>query len=630
MQLKKIEIKNYRSIKSLELTFERNFQVLVGLNEAGKSNILNALSLLDKQFGVTKNDIRDPRHDEEVVEESYVRFVFKLSKSFLERVFEGVTEYILSKKLAIPIIDIGGKSYSLEEFCKYKNEVLYVVDVLKGSRTFSHWGLAGPQYRVHPEWKKVSSGHSFAFEHNGENLNIADFKIVNTLEFKMIPSNVLEDLDMSFLNLMVGAKMIELTKDKLPPCIVWNYTEKNLLPERISLPQFITNPNICIPLKNMFLLAGYRDPGKTLLDVSTKTNGITNVLRKVSKNTTDHMKKVWPEWEKQSVVLALNGEFIDAGISEEYNIYSLSRRSDGFKRFFTFLLMLSAQNATEDIVDNVIIIDEPDIALHPSGIQYLRHELEKIGFNNLVLVSSHSIFMIDKEIIDRHLIVEKKKEITDVRRVESSNITEEEVIFKALGYSLFDLLKAKNIIFEGWRDKKFFNLFLSSSIGKKKVNKDIAKRLGLLHAMGANDVARVANICENFSRDFIILTDSDKAAKDNKKKFGNQEKWLCYSDVSDIEAVTTEDFVANKIINKVVKEIIVENDISGSIILPETVTKGKVEFIQKKLIELNIVDQHLKQVMDKIKGRICDRVKLGDLDKGFSTVCIKLLSLLFP
>jgi len=471
MKLKQIRIKNFRSLKYQEFTFERNFQVLVGINESGKTNLIKAVSLLNDKTVISKDDIRDPGHDEDAVTESYVLFAFKLDEQLLDRYKKSVKNTILSLDIKSQLLDIKNISYDIDNFCNQKDEILYVVNNISGIRSKTHWNSVGPQYRVYQNWKKIKKDSSHDIEMNGESVNISSYSIVNINDFPEIPEIFLEDLDIQSLNNIVGDHLVNISKDNLPTCILWNYSEDNLLPGRINLSKFTSNPEICIPLKNMFSLAGHHNVTKSLQEASQKTNGLRNVLRKVSENTTAHMKKVWPEWKNQKVTLVQNGEFIDAGIEDEYNIYSLSRRSDGFKRFFTFLLMISVQNSTEEIHDNLIVIDEPDIGLHPSGVQYLREELKKIGEHNIVLASTHSIFMIDKEIIDRHLIVEKEKEITKITRVDISNISDEEVVYKALGYSLYDLLKPKNIIFEGWRDKKCFEIFVKSSKGKKVFTK---------------------------------------------------------------------------------------------------------------------------------------------------------------
>lgn len=56
MRLKSVVIKNFRSIKELEIPFDSNLRILVGKNEAGKSNILLALSKLDSKSVLSRKD----------------------------------------------------------------------------------------------------------------------------------------------------------------------------------------------------------------------------------------------------------------------------------------------------------------------------------------------------------------------------------------------------------------------------------------------------------------------------------------------------------------------------------------------------------------------------------------------
>ncbi|MHB8894773.1 MAG: ATP-dependent nuclease [Candidatus Geothermincolia bacterium] len=379
----------------------------------------------------------------------------------------------------------------------------------------------------------------------------------------------------------------------------------------------------------MFLLAGYREPGKTLQEQLAKDKGVPNLLRRVSERVTAHMRAVWPEWKNQRVVLSQNGENIDAGIADEFNTYSLSRRSDGFKRFFTFMLQLSIQNATRDIQDNVIVIDEPDIGLHPTGIQYLREELKRISASNKVIVSSHSIFMIDREITDRHCIVTKAQEKTTVSRVDSSNVTDEEVIFKALGYSLFELLRPVNLIFEGWRDKEFFRRFIASRRGKGLLTKEQAKQLGLLHAMAASDIPRVVNVCENFNRSYFVISDSDSPSKEKQKRFHDPERWYCYDDIEGVSASTTEDFISNASIGRAIKRVASTHTPSLTIAIPDGLVHGKIEHVKKQLSEQGIAGEDLRKLMERIKGEILESVRVEDVNKQYDLVCKKLVEQLF-
>jgi len=167
-----------------------------------------------------------------------------------------------------------------------------------------------------------------------------------------------------------------------------------------------------------------------------------------------------------------------------------------------------------------------------------------------VVVSTHSIFMVDKERIDRHAIVKKVAEVTSLEDITSSNITEEEVIYNALGYSMFESLKPKNVIFEGWRDKRLFLVFCASQKGKSKELHSMPSLYGLCHAKGVKDVPRVATMLEVHGRDAIIVSDSDQPAHQAQTRFvadGTDMPWIRYDEAEkSARTLTAEDFITEK------------------------------------------------------------------------------------
>ncbi len=74
MLLKKVSIKNFKSIKHLEFDFpESNILVLVGENNAGKSNIIRAIDVIcgESWYGKEKLEdhdfyLRNPKNDIEI------------------------------------------------------------------------------------------------------------------------------------------------------------------------------------------------------------------------------------------------------------------------------------------------------------------------------------------------------------------------------------------------------------------------------------------------------------------------------------------------------------------------------------------------------------------------------------
>ena len=294
-----------------------------------------------------------------------------------------------------------------------------------------------------------------------------------------IDPTYLSDVSTTDVITSVHGAITEQMKDSLPSCVFWSYNDSNLLPEKVDLASFASNPNICLPLKQMFALADFTDIQADVTEAQGKTNGLKNLLNRVATRTTEHMHRVWKEHKGIQFQVVPDGTNISVAIKDTHNEYDLSRRSDGFKRFITFLLLISAKAKTADLENTLYLHDEPEAGLHPSGARYLRDELIKIAEKNYVVYSTHSIFMIDKENVGRHLIVKKDKEITTAVKASSSTINDEEVVYNALGYSVFETLKPQNIIFEGWRDKKLFQVAVA--LHKKSVLQRSNFKFGFLN-----------------------------------------------------------------------------------------------------------------------------------------------------
>ena len=81
MKLSYVNIKNFRSIQDIKMDFDPPCRVLVGINESGKSNIINALALLNDDYVPVKSeDLREALPNENEIKESYVRFVLNSRK----------------------------------------------------------------------------------------------------------------------------------------------------------------------------------------------------------------------------------------------------------------------------------------------------------------------------------------------------------------------------------------------------------------------------------------------------------------------------------------------------------------------------------------------------------------------
>lgn len=622
MKLDHVEIKNFRSIQNVTLDFNPSCRVLVGINESGKSNILNALILLSDDYEpVKKDDLREALPDEDPVTESFVRFVFKFEKDESDKLLEAISSKILASAKNPDIVSISGKNKNIREFCATRSEGLYAADILEEKKSFRYWAFSS-NYKLLAGWKKPTNAcpQDFIVELKGQQYKLSQYKLIRMADFADIPDGHLEDATIDDLGVLAGNATINITKENLPDTLFWEYDEKNLLPNTVNIAEFSANPNSFTPLKNMFALAGINDIKSSIDDARKGTNNqFQNYLNRVAKKTTNHFRDVWrKEYKNIEFSLKLNADQIIPGVKEK-NTHDFARRSDGFKRFVTFLLMISVNVKTNNLRDTLLLIDEPDISLHPSGARYLRDELIRISKTNYVVYSTHSIFMIDSGDISRHFIVKKKDEITYIEPAGDSNIADEEVLYNALGHSVFAILKDKNLIFEGWNDKRLFCVALENTSADLKRK---YQNVGVCHAREAKTIRAITPMIELAKRKCLIVSDSDHPAKEQQKIYLQNKgfgEWKTYQDIdSAVEAITGEDFIKNDFIAKQVKAVL-----SGASmpVFDETTLlgkKAKLASISKWLIDNGMTTDQAKNAITKIKNSIFESLKHHNIDDKYT------------
>ena len=613
MYLKKIQILNFRSIKELEIeTTGYACHVFVGLNESGKSNILRALSLLSPDNKASTTDIRIERADDAPVKAAHVRFIFDFDAEDTDEIYEDASKKFFSDHLERPILTDGSRTYTLKEFCKARNEGLFVANIKEGTKGANYWGIAH-NWSVLPGWHKVPLGQQAApiafVDIDGKSQSILGAEFFYGTSVHSEAPIAQPAPNASDILKAVGQVIVEFINDRLPSCIYWQYNEANLLPAQVNIAAFAAEPGTCVPLRSMFELAGYsgKEIGEAITAARSQAPHVyTNLLSRVATAATKHLRQVWSEYSNVTIQLDKNGDIVEPTVKDDQLPIAFSGRSDGFKRFVSFLLLISARVKTEAIQDTLLLVDEPEIALHPSGSKNLRDELIEVGKSNYVFYSTHSIFMIDRNKIDRHLIVQKKHEVTECKRATKSLIQDEEVLFNAIGFSMFEVLQTHNIIFEGWRDKQLFKAALTK---RAAANKLMRERIGLTHAEGVKDIKHVSKFLELGARSCLILSDADNVAKQHQKTFCDEHgygQWTTYHDIQELPRsfITAEDFLTDEYIISTLKKLKVEFGFlaeltTGGLVSPV----GKIKALQSWIN--NTSPEELRQrVLDRAKEHL--------------------------
>lgn len=401
-------------------------------------------------------------------------------------------------------------------------------------------------------------------------------------------------------------------------CIHWKYDESYLLPSQIDIEAFIAEPDSCRPLKNMFALTGINNIEQEMRTAQRKPpHGMRNLLNRVAEAASEHIKSVWQEHKNISVTLSVNGPHIDTAVVDYFNHFPFASRSDGFKRFVSFLLIISAQVRKNKLTNFLYLHDEPDNGIHPSGAKYLRDELIKISEESYVVFSTHSIFMIDKERIDRHYIVKKINENTQIEEASNSNFIDEEVLYNAVGYSIYETLKSTNIIFEGWRDKALFRTALNSiSDGSSKKKKEKLSEFGFCHAKGVKDIKNISAILEIAGKRWIVVSDGDAPAREQQNANLQHMRWYRYDEL-DGTSITAEDFIKKSrlanTLNSARKETPGLKEIDEAFFSDF----NRIEDIKKWLRDANVNVDNQKLIINSIKENIFNNLKSDDIEDNY-------------
>lgn len=208
--------------------------------------------------------------------------------------------------------------------------------------------------------------------------------------------------------------------------------------------------------------------------------------------------------------------------------------------------------------------------------------------------------MIDNECIERHLVIERKDDISEIVPQDKSPFQEDELLKRAIGSHIFESIQSKNIIFEGYMDYKIFKMLC---------NTNDFKNCGIVYMGGIKDVDMITTMMMLTGKKFLIISDSDETAKNKRKDFEKdfpdlKENWLEYDEVCDKsnKIKTLEDFYEVDYLSAKIKQY-----------------NGNYEYDKKKS-SIDNIDKAVSQNKEKrqeIKNTLAANAKRGNIKKEY-------------
>ena len=566
MIIKKVIIDNFKSIDHIELDFDKvgnsYTKIFVGLNESGKSNILEALSFFEDTERSAPFDQYCNQKFEDDREECVLEFHLLLEES------EDFNKYVHQY---IEVVD---------DFCVSLSNVVKRVTVSKtGLESYYEYDIVLPQKKYYVAKLIVN--------------NVSGTKpvqktvIVDEISDEESEPMTSKDFEDEFFDTIV-----DFLYSNEPAVSVWKPSPEYLL-TNVNLNEYKKDTSSNKPLRNIFKLTGYSD-NKSIIEAIDKVATPRNrskLVQKLNDSINEYVGKVWSNNIDIVIEITETGAFSlfirDKGKENIYDRFSITDRSQGAQQFLSLILSLSLETINHERKNELILIDEPEVHLHPSGIRDLAQELYKIGEENYVFLATHSPFMIDKKHKERHFIVKKdKRAITELIRIkESDNLIDDEVLRDAFGIDVYkDLLNPHSILVEGASDKIILQKAFDA-LGYKGV--------GITNGHGNNIVTLASKL--NYDRlSVMVLLDDDNDGREDKKK------------IKKIGGVYRDDnvFTIRDLVGEIVDQGTIEDALDVSFVKSQFIQYYNTAF-GESLTDIDLIPSQpvIKQISEFLRGK---------------------------
>lgn len=494
MKLKTIKIQNFKSVEEIEFDIKKYGSsyttMFLGVNESGKSNILEAMSFLDAPEGeFNYEDYHNQKDENQQPVDLWFSLDFDYKSTYLNPTkakFENGRDL-----LDFDISDIVKNVYLNPEDTEFEESYSFAVNNL----------VKGLYIKTNSKSINV----------NGRVTNVETYSLAKTAiddEYQV--------LDEKLFKTLFDQHIKALIKKHEPSVTFWKPSDKYLISTE-DLKSFAEAPHAKPALKNIFLLAGY-DSKENIVDVVNKiSNGQqrSRLQSKIQDSLDSYIKNVWSHNIDVVIDITETGQFTlsirDSGEKNKHDRLPINGRSEGARHFLSLILSLSIESKHDKLTNQLILIDEPEVHLHPSGIRDLREELLKIGEKNFLFVSTHSPFLVDKTNKERNVIIKKNGNAkTEKKLIDNfSDTLDDEVLYEAFGLDVYkDLLNPHSILVEGTSDKV---LILKALSLKSKHS------FGITNGHGSN-ILTLASKLNGTVKSILVVLDDDRDGKAYKSK----------------------------------------------------------------------------------------------------------------
>ena len=557
MRLRKFRVRAYRCIHDSGEITVGDLAAFVGRNESGKTTILQALTLLNKDERVSELDLCDEMSEELKEEIRLAEGEFELSgneTAMLKEKFPNLPEikkiklYRSNKKPEVQYefenIKISEKTDGgLNSWENFTKRIMEFLDTIPNHLRIQ---INTKFFEQPPPKNEVSFDTGLAeFNNQFHVVAMQDPKVIEAWEkIFSLPEN-------KFANLLSGGSekvaLENFIANQLHPRFVYFSDYKKIYGninlneylreekrERGESIEYIEEFDKAETVRNLFYLAELNinelddvkdSPSKCIKLLNTASNRLTKRLNPAWKGDPIHVDLRYNPGNIMSVVISdvhRDGTITNTGL--------LNRRAEGFKWTFSFIVNFAAETQRAELKEAILLLDEPARNLHPTQQMGISDLLKNLSGSNQVLYATHSPFMIFDYTPGNLLVVEldKRKHLSrifyDYWNADDKTLTP--ILYglsRGLVESIVDREIGTNsrpvIIVETMSDSMYLNSF-----DKFLQDPNISMNpLNVVAAFNKNAVLPLAIFYRNHGYNTFILLDNTEESKQISSQLASNE-----------------------------------------------------------------------------------------------------------
>jgi len=567
MRLRKFRVSAFRCIHDSGEIKVGDLAAFVGRNESGKTTILQALTLLNKEEGLSELDLCDEMTEELKSEINVVDGEFELSNHethLIKEKFQVLPEikkiriFRTNKNLKIQY-DFGNIRISEEEnkalnsWENFTENVRSFVDTIPNHIRIR---IDMTFFEGRPPASREIFNSEMAEFNNNIRVLAADEKQV-IFEWEKIYNSISTNFDSMLVGTTERVALENFIEENLHPRFVYFSDYKKIigsinLNEYLKISKGMKEESVeyveefdrAETVRNLFYLAEL--DVEELEEYKSSPSKLIKYLNTASRRLTERLNPAW-KGDPIHVDFRYNpGNILSVVISDVHkdgtitNTGLLNRRAEGFKWTFSFIVNFAAETQRAELKEAILLLDEPARNLHPTQQRGISDLLKNLAGSNQVLYATHSPFMIFDYTPGNLLVVEldKRKHLSkiyyDYWNAEDSTLTP--ILYglaRGLVESIVDRQIGTNsrpvILVENMTDAMYLNAF-----DRFLQDPNISMNpLNVVAAFSKNSVLPLSIFYRNHGYNTFVLLDNS----DESKQISTQ---LAANDFSKVQTIFFE------------------------------------------------------------------------------------------